>query len=513
VQAVIIPAVPIQQPALRIGFWILTPNKIISETHWYYNGTASLQEALGAGIALAEIRAALLPAKCTLVEVRASYEGIYQDSLCLSKAVMFPGDPAWGGLNVSNDAFSVKLSSRQAYSRILHFGAVPDAVMSSDQLRLDLLPDWRLLLELYLEILTGTGGQPEGIWGNPGVETALIFAPRVRILSVAGDLGDTTVTITTLASHLCQPGDVIRVSRWPLASETWPLNTLWSVGSVTPVTLTVTGFPLVAANFLAGGGGTLRKMVRAWHPYREYRIGSLTSRNRGLVGTLCSWEILEPEYKGLLNPGCYAMGILGYGRTYTTKATIFADDDTEVTLRWFRVPFGTPFLPVPHLWAGKPWRFDRTPPTLGPGELTQTPTRVVKGFPPVTPSQWLGADSWWEKGVPFAAIGGPVQSRPGVCVPPLQGLCATGCESVEQLAIVWSMAPFPPFAGVSPQTLVQQTGCTFTSDATDDVIGCPEGTSRAWLVDLPVRVNGLTSQIITERDPHLYSSCTDCDNM
>lgn len=192
---------------------------------------------------------------------------------------------------------------------------------------------------------------------------------------------------------------------------------------------------------------------------------------------------------------------------YTTKVRIFRDSNVEVTLRWFRVPFGTPFLPVPHYWACKLYRYDRTPPTNGIGELTQEVSKHGKGFPPNKISKWLGSDDWWKNGVPFAAVGGAVQSRPGLCSPDcVQPICVTACSQGAEMPWLYMMDDFPTFAGIKPAPLVRQGDCTYSSNGVVTP-GCPEGTSTAWLIQPDTVIPGLDAGILFEYSPGIFTSC------
>lgn len=202
------------------------------------------------------------------------------------------------------------------------------------------------------------------------------------------------------------------------------------------------------------------------------------------------------------------MAVLRQKGCYKTKARIFRDDPREVTIRWFIVPDGTPFLPVPHLWGGRPWRYDRTPPTIGPGELLQSPLVWDEGLPPAQPSDWIGADDWWANGIPIAALGGPVPlRRPGVCKTNKQAACGTGCDVCPLISPVWTMEYFDPVAGITPATLVKEPGCLFTSSCLKGLPQCPAGTARAWLVQVIEPISVLTEQVITNQQGSVFSSC------
>jgi len=502
-----LPAVPVQPPLMQVTFWIQTPRKLISEAHWYYKGNASLDEALGAGKTLATLRAGLLTSNCRLLEVRAAIQNIYADSLCLSAAVNYQGYVDTGPLNLSEDSQRVVLSSGTQYRANFYLAPVPDAYMTNDVAVPGKSQVWQADRDHYLDVLCGLNGQPAGIWGFPAVTRDPSITPRCKIVGIQGTFGNSYVTVTTLTPHLLQPDMVARLERWPFASATYPFNAVWTVGAVTATTLQLTDFPVLTPSFSLGGGGTLQGNIRVWQPYDRWQLKALTTHKRDTRGRLYSWEIMDDAYKGLLNPGCYAMAILPRNEAYFTQARIFRDNDTEVTIRWFSVPFGTPFLPVPHYWGGKPWRYDRTPPTDGLGELMQSQSKHDRGFPPNKIGDWLGSDDWWANGVPFAAVGSKPQVRPGLCTPNcIQPICVTSCSSGAEMPWLYVMDPFPEFAGLKPGNLVRQNDCSYSSNGVITP-SCPEGTSRAWLVELPTAIDGLDSAMLFEVTPGIFTSC------
>ena len=396
-------------------FFIRTPGWLIAESHFYGLPFSSLSEVLDAGILLGERRAELLPPACTLLEVRASIENTYHDSLALSRGVMLQGNAAWPDGDMAKNVIGVTIRSNTTGWKCLEFGAVPGGILKSDTYSPLRNPAWSDAFEKYLDALIGKRQFAPGTWGFIGVSTDPDSNPRIRIADIAGNATDDFATVTTLAAHNIEPGSVIKIGLCPKASDAAPVNQVWEVGAVTDDTLVLENFPVIADGFSLGIGGYLKNQQRSFRPYSSYAIRKTATRVRRDTCSLYSWEIEEAPYNAILNPGCYAMAVFATGHAYRTKARIFRDNDLEVTLRWFKVPDGQPFLPTPHLWAGRPWRYDRTPPTRGPGELTQDHIRYSNGKPPTVCWNWLGSDDWWANGIPFADADSTPQTRPGIC--------------------------------------------------------------------------------------------------
>lgn len=109
------------------------------------------------------------------------------------------------------------------------------------------------------------------------------------------------------------------------------------------------------------------------------------------------------------------MGMLRKDGCYRQRVRFFRDDPREITIRWFIVPDGTPSLPYPHLWGGVPWRYDRTPDTDGPGELTQYHQEWDPGRVPANPMPLIGKVDWWANGIPIDEIDDVPDIQPGLC--------------------------------------------------------------------------------------------------
>ena len=409
---------PLVQPAIRVMFTINSRRGMANETYWLSPSVTTLSQGMLWAENLAVLRANVLASDCAIREIRVSFEGVHADSLVLQTNPRLPGFPAWGPVNVTNDCLNVRMNSAGDHGSSVHFSGIPDSAVNNDKLSVSVLSNWYLSFLQYLKGLCGFGLFPKGLWGNPGLEINPATHPRVGVRSVSGVAGNNFATVTTWDQHYVLSGGVVRITNVPYASQQYPLNRLWQVGEATPNTLQILDYPLIQSNFLTGSGGKVIGMVRGFHPYRTFNLKEVGSYKRDSISFLASWQILEPWGRVLLDPGCYAMARLPRYAFYRTRARIFRDSNLTVTLRWFEVPPDTPFLPVAHHWAGKMYLYDRTPPTVGVGELTQSESFFVDRHLPHQSFPWTGSDDWWANGVPISALQGPAaQQRPGLCPP------------------------------------------------------------------------------------------------
>ena len=102
----------------------------------------------------------------------------------------------------------------------------------------------------------------------------------------------------------------------------------------------------------------------------------------------------------------------------------FRDNDTLVTVRWFRVPVGTPFLPFYTRFASGNWSSDRMP-WDGPGEVEFAPRPWSNGKTPATAdagAHICGTPEEWAEGLTWDPDAPPVLydrwGMPLCCFPP-----------------------------------------------------------------------------------------------
>jgi hypothetical protein len=180
-----------------------------------------------------------------------------------------------------------------------------------------------------------------------------------------------------------------------------------------------------------------------------------------------------------------------------------------VHLRWYRVPDDTPWLPVGYLWSGRPWHYDQTPPSVGPGELRGRYYEWANGIPPPWYLDWLGSDDWWASGIPSSDPNLTPQVRPGVCQVRKTDACYTACDQCKTMSEVWWMDYMPPIRGLSQKVLYARDKCRFTSACADNVVGCKKGTAACWLVQPMQKIKGLSMQVMVARGRNRFSSCCD----
>jgi hypothetical protein len=89
---------------------------------------------------------------------------------------------------------------------------------------------------------------------------------------------------------------------------------------------------------------------------------------------------------------------------YRRKARIFSDSDREVTIEWFPAPEGAEWFPLPSKFGSRSWH-DKADPWPRLGEVQGSPRIYCKKekSPPYKGKCYVGDDSWWSNGIPYAA--------------------------------------------------------------------------------------------------------------
>jgi hypothetical protein len=98
------------------------------------------------------------------------------------------------------------------------------------------------------------------------------------------------------------------------------------------------------------------------------------------------------------------MDLLRKNGCYKKRIRIYRDDPREYTVRWFIVPDTTPWFPTWHIFASGVWNGDHPTPSVGPGELEESPKHWDRGIPPPEPNPCVGLIDWYQHGVPIAAL-------------------------------------------------------------------------------------------------------------
>ena len=204
-----------------------------------------------------------------------------------------------------------------------------------------------------------------------------------------------------------------------------------------------------------------------------------------------------------------------------------------VSVRWYRVPDGTPALPFAHRFMHSSWDAGMFRPKqfgmqgrdflVQPGEqglavgeladrLAYDAGALQVGWRP--PTKWIGNRRQWVEGStvgvdqPLVWRGGWSSACKTPDVPPVGMACATGCPVCPRISPVWIVAT-PDFAGFSQCAIVKREGCEFTS-ACAPAPGCPTGTAAAWQVVVDP-FGGLTGGVVAIRPNGTWSTCCNGD--
>lgn len=274
-------AIPIQGQVPRVTFFIKTNTKTITETHWAPSISGGLSNILQLAANLAISRFAVCSGDAQMIEIRASQENVYRDSL-VDTTVAFLQSAGYPQENVGNDCLYIRMNSGTQYRKILYLGAIPDPVIAGDTYENAAIAGYDVALRRYLSRLCGADAQNFGSWGYLAVSQDPLLAPRVQVLSVDGVFATQTVTVTTAQGHGLLTNDIVRLSRVPGANIQAPVNQLWAVTTLTATTFTLQNFPGFVANFNLGRGGTSQKMIKTFVPYTDFAIEKTAgTRKRG----------------------------------------------------------------------------------------------------------------------------------------------------------------------------------------------------------------------------------------
>ena len=169
-------------------------------------------------------------------------------------------------------------------------------------------------------------------------------------------------------------------------------------------------------------------------------------------------------------------------RTYRTTIRPFADDPTEVTIRWYPVEPGTPCLPIPSKINSLDWH---TAPWLdhGPGEVWDAPRRFYLGRanPAATAKHYCGDPTWWALGEPPGLPLAPTEYDPSglplCCLPNVVGY---GGAAGGGTAIVTGGGAYTSYGGAAGGGTAIVTYHAGTTIASGGAAG--GGTAAAWSV-------------------------------
>jgi hypothetical protein len=275
------PAIPIVGNPVRMTFFMTTPSRTISESHWYATDGADPVTVLNAGVNLAQYRVNLLASGASMVEVRVSIENIYRDSL-VDSTVAFLTPAGITAENLGNDAIVIRAESTSLYRKVFYLGGIPDGVIVAGKYDPAAAGAGTFGKDVvsYLKALQGKQGTTQGSWGFLALDKSAA-CPRCNVTSINVTTAPTVVTVTCKQAHNCSNGDLIRLSYVPNATAQLPWNQVWAVTVVNPTTVTLNGFPIQLVGYSQGIGGFLTKQQRILRPYTNLIIDSVNTRKRG----------------------------------------------------------------------------------------------------------------------------------------------------------------------------------------------------------------------------------------
>lgn len=209
----------------------------------------------------------------------------------------------------------------------------------------------------------------------------------------------------------------------------------------------------------------------------------------------------------------------------------WANRGDAVPVRWYRVPYGTPALPIPHAFFHPDWDpsvssgrdrsgLKRKSVTVEPGQpgfpvgVVSKRVRYDRGAlqagwrPPThfigTPEQWLSG-SVFGRDNPLTWRGGFSEECRQLCQPQEGEACALGCDEAPLSCPVWCVQGFQAFAGLDEAVIAKRPGCLYSSECVASEAGPAPG---VWEVILPESFGGLSNAYVWWQGSS-WSTCCD----
>jgi hypothetical protein len=287
---------------------IRTPSKTFNEVHYCNIGDTpvdigTLPQVKKNAQALAVARSTLLPVNCTLLGWEMSNTAVYRNTIGNSYGTGYGEGATASAENEGNDCLKVRLTSTEAYRRILYMGAIPDLVVGSDIFSPQVSAGWYTALQLYLNLLAGKPAGPAiappagspttpfvPFWGSAfqSTDTGASGAypiGDIQALTWNGTIPPNQFFVTTDVPIKALPGDVVRISKFVGANAGLPMNQLWTVVSGSGLEYILNSWTLPASY---GGAfttqpynGYIQKVVKVFGFYDSWALQQPGTRNRG----------------------------------------------------------------------------------------------------------------------------------------------------------------------------------------------------------------------------------------
>lgn len=197
------------------------------------------------------------------------------------------------------------------------------------------------------------------------------------------------------------------------------------------------------------------------------------------------------------------------------KMRFWRNRDDVTMVRWYRVPVGTPCLPIPSAFMRTDWLEEHPAANPGdPGVLVgeydgggkyDRGALPVGWRPPIkfigTPEQWLQG-SEFPRHQPLVWRGGFSTACKAGRGP--QGMACAECVECGLVSPIWIADGFADFGGLTQAALVHTEHCEFSSRC---VPGPGAPTAAAWEVVPERAFGGLTGGVIYSQDHMVWSGC------
>ena len=116
---------------------------------------------------------------------------------------------------------------------------------------------------------------------------------------------------------------------------------------------------------------------------------------------------------------------------HKTTAWVGSDNDTQVTLRWYKCAEGAKVFPHFHAFGSPVWETRPEEWTEGPGVELEPLEWATSNYPAPPGQEFHGRKEWYEKGIPQEVLDNPGPHEHEPC-PPLivPDVCHIRCDPV-----------------------------------------------------------------------------------
>lgn len=271
--------VPVRGNPVRVTLFLAGPGATVAESH-YYATDGDINSAMSQGLLLAAKRVALLGSDARGVELRASLENVFRDSLAADLSSL-KGPPGNGACDPKDRCLNVRVECGSLYRKNLFLALIPDNTIQKSKYAPAGVAGWHSALDSYLFQLTGFANVQRQVWGTLVINKDQGFTPRVPIVRTGFNLDLTRLDVLTRGVHGLKVGDVVRLRTVLGKGVVYPFSQ--RVFKVVAVQ-TPTQFDLALSSGAHGQApqvGTIQRQVRVFAPYSDYFLRGIGFRKRG----------------------------------------------------------------------------------------------------------------------------------------------------------------------------------------------------------------------------------------